>query len=477
MDSWTLWRGRSDTRRRTWSLWLLASALIHLPMTPAAALLGLLGWALTRPSADDIPALPPITEIPVEILESDPADAQPVGGPKSTEPGPGATGEGVAVPTPKPVPKPKPKPKPKPAERDRAEDAQAGAGGAGNATPPGKHAPAAGGSTGGEKKPEGIADPIAAAGGARKVADPNANVRVLVDTEKLRSHPMGPRIGALLSGIYQWRDFFGPSGINPVNDIDRILIAGPQLRRSDEVVAVLQHRVGQERIRAALDRLVQRDASGAWLDSKVPVAKARADRADRYFVLPNPRIVVVSPESTLESAKRLGAQVRLPALPGATVVNAYVNAPARAFRGLPFRVPDTLQWVRARIDATADNGAVVEIEAEDASEDAATQDAVFLTRNVTAATQLDLGLLGQLLGTRPQRFVERVEFEAKGRRVVGKIVLTAAQIAALYDFAQMFLVPPAPRTPAPAARGPAAPGDASPSVPNPSTSSPRDAAP
>jgi hypothetical protein len=127
---------------------------------------------------------------------------------------------------------------------------------------------------------------------------------------KNSTHPLGPRIGKLLGSIYQWRDFFGPAGIDPIRDVDRVMVTGSQLRNSKDVVAILKLNVGQERIRGAIDAIVRADAEhGEWLDASVPAATAYADRAPRIFVLGSPGTVIVTPPSALEnvikSAKRL----------------------------------------------------------------------------------------------------------------------------------------------------------------------------
>lgn len=410
---------RDHDRRRRFVVWLGLSALLHLPMTPVFGLVGLLGL-LKPPDDDDVPSGPPIVAIPIDLLE-EPA-------PEATQPPapsePAAPPMAVEAPPEPEAPKPLP-PKPKPPEP----------------APPAEE-PA--------KAPEsGIADPVAMAGGVRRVVDANANVRLIIDAEKLREHRLGPRVGALLGRVYQWRDFLGPTGIDPVRDIDRILIAGPQLRRSEEVVAVIQHRLGRERMRAAIDMLVQRDPGGEWLKARVPVARASADRAERHFVLPSEQIVVVTPKSALADAERLGPRARIPTLPGTQLATAYVVTPWRAFRGLPVRVPESIRWARARVVPTEDGGAVVEIEAEDETPELARAHAAELERAVAAATRLDLGVLGLILGTRPQRFIQTIRFDARENRIHGELGVTQEQILSIFDMAEMFLVPPARRPPTP----------------------------
>lgn len=438
VEAWSRWRGGADNDRR-WMLWALLSLVLHVPFTPLIGVLGLVGWFLN--SQDDIPEGPPITAIPIDLIEEEVAPEKPA------DASPAEPAAPAAVPEPTPEPGPKPRlPEPAP-----------------SATPP---APSA--SVAAPEKGAPISDPVTMSGGARKVVDPNANVRLIVDTEKLRGHPLGPRVGSLLSRVHQWRDFMGPAGLDPVRDIDRILIVGPQLRRTGDVVAVIQHRLGREAMRAAIGALVSRDPDGQWLEGAVPVARASADRAERYFVLPSERIVVVTPESALASARGMAKTARIPGLGGGQVATAYVATPHRAFIGLPLRVPKSIKWARARVTPVQGGGVRVDIEAEDESAELARNSASDLERGVVAATQLDLGVFGALLGARPQRFVDKVSFHAESNRIVGELQLTQKQLLSIFEFAEVLFVPPSTRSPRPRTTTTATPG-----VPVPTTPLPR----
>lgn len=444
VEPWSRWRGRADNDRR-WMFWALLSVVLHVPFTPLVGVFGLVGWFLNRDV--EVPAGPPITAIPIDILEETLEPAAP-------EPPP----EPVAPPTPTPSPAPPataegPKPPPKRESAAASASAAPSAAPKPSAEPPSTGAP--------------IADPVALSGGAKKVVDPNANVRLLVDAEKVRSHRLGPRIGSLLSRIHQWRDFMGPAGLDPVRDIDRILIAGPQLRRSDEVVAVIQHHLGRERMRAAIDGLVARDTlNGAWLDAPIPVARASADRAERYFALPSENIVVVTPKSALEAAKALGTGLRLRALPGTQVAIAYLATPHRAFRGLPLRVPESIGSARA-VAMPTETGLRIEIDAEDASPEQARENASILEREIKTVARPNLGVVGAVLGIQMKSMVDKVEFRAEGKRIRGEISLTNEQLESILGFAGMMLVPdsPAPRAAPPPTRPDALPPAARPDAP------------
>jgi hypothetical protein len=302
-----------------------------------------------------------------------------------------------------------------------------------------------------------MAEPVALAGSARQLVSAQSNVSLLIDAEKLRSHPLGRQVGSILSGVYQWRDFFGPTGIDAVRDIDRILVTGPQFRKSADVIAVIQHRLGGERMRAALDRLVQHDAAeGQWLDAGVPVARATADRAARFFVVLSPKIVVVTPESGLKSAEKLAEQQRgkrragfsIPALPGAVIATASVATPWRAFQGLRVNIPKTIGHARGSVEPRADGGAILRIDADDESAEAATRDADEIERLITSLTQMDFGTVGRMFGMGKLQFVESVSFRANGTHIAGEITLSASQVADLMSQIRVRLVPASAGSPA-----------------------------
>jgi len=447
VEPWTRRRVLLDTTPQRLGRFLALSVALHLPLSPLAGLLGLVRFLGQEP---DVPSLPPVTEIPLDFIEDDAAsDKQPADAPKGEDAAPASGGPEAAPTAPEPeLPKPKPKPKPKP-------PVDAGAGGAGSDEPGERDAgkPGAGGASqdaGTERdqapkhRPgEGIGDPVAGVGDKR-VVDPNANVRVMVYNDRVRRHPLGARVGPLLRGVYQWRDFFGPTAIDPVHDIDRMMLVGPQLRDSRDVVAILQFNLPQARVRDAVDVLVARDPEGGWVEGPVPVAKAHADRGERAFVFPSPQILVVTPPSAQASAEKLPKKFRLPAPKGEEIALAKLATPWRAFRGLPIAIPKTISAAELRLSPGIDGGVVIDVLAHDESE----AQAVSSARTLTSGLELGLGGL-VLIGTAQLKG----HFEADGADVRGEIALSRRELLGLLNFASGFLGAgtPAPRPPSSAA--------------------------
>jgi len=459
VDLKTQRRGPADTNNRRFAKLLAVSLLLHVPFTPWAALIGLL--RLWSPVTDDTPS-PPITAIPIDLIE----DQAPPGPP---EPEPAAAAppsdEGTQAP-----PKPKPKPKPvaesihdagAPDAKPDAEADEADAGNDGGLADAGKVQAAhdAGADAGaGDAGPSDagarpLSEPVAL-GGAKQVADANANVRMYIYTDHIRDSAVGARIGRMLRKIPQWRDFFGPTAIDPVHDLDQIFIAGPQLRDTSNVVAILKHHVPAARMRAAIDALVRADkAGGEWLDAGVPAAAAHADGAERRFVMANAQTVIVTPPSAYGGALAAGKRLTLPPSPGPEALMMYLATPWRAFIGLPVEVPHSIKWARIRITPQSDGGATAEIEAEDENPVQANDDAAYLSRSANALASLNLGFLGSILGQSQHRFIERINFSAQGSKIKGDAMITADQLSTALDFAEAFMDDRAarhPRVPPPA---------------------------
>ncbi|MEI9951477.1 MAG: hypothetical protein WDO74_21490 [Pseudomonadota bacterium] len=458
MDSKTHRRGPADTSSGRFAKLLVVSVLLHVPLTPWAALAGLL--SLWSPATEDVDS-PPITGIPIDLIED---EAPPASAPEEPAAASAPAGPGEPV-----VPaKPRKKPDPSKVVDAGAPDAElADAEAEAGVTDAGKAASDAGaladpndagaladaGPPAADAGAKPLSDPSVVAG-VKRVADPNANVRITLYTDKIRANPLGARIGPLLASLYQWRDFFGPSGVDPIKDIDQIYIVGPQLRNSSNVVAILRHHLPPAKMHAALDLLVRADKQGGeWLDAGVPVASAHADGAERRFVVANAHTVVVTPPSAYAAAAAAGKQLTLRPSKGPEAALIYLATPSRAFLGLPIKVPESIKWARVRITPTADGGANAEIEAEDENAETAAEDAAYLTRTTNALSQLNLGFLGSLLGQSSHRFIEHVGFTSEGNMIHGTASVTADQLQTALDMAGAFLSDRSARRARPAPSG------------------------
>lgn len=416
-----------DTTPRRMGRWMALALVLHAPLTPLGGFLGLLQLLNVD---DDVITLPPVTEIPLDIIDDD----TPPAGPEATSPPPP---EPVAVAEPV-LPK---EPDAPPIKKKPPEPVDAGAPDAASAADAGKPSDAgadpdaAAADAGTPRKPgEGIGSPVAGISDKR-VVDPNANVQVLVHNDRVRQHPLGKSIGPMLRNVYQWRDFFGPTAIDPMQDVDRMLIIGPQLRDSRDVIAILQFNIPQERVHDAVDVLVKRDPEGSWSDAGVPVAKAHADRGERVFVFPSPQVLVVTPPSAEASAKRLSRKFRLPGPKGDEIALAKLATPWRAFKGTGVSLPQTIRSAELRLSPMPDGGISIDLLAHSESEEQAISDAKSLQNALIAAVSNPL--LSVFTMGRP--LMKKVSFEPDGADIRGEIVLTRNQVEMVLGLAQLAL--------------------------------------
>lgn len=256
-----------------------------------------------------------------------------------------------------------------------------------------------------------IHDPVRLSGGVRSVAPKDPNVSLLIDTERLRGHRFAVQFAPTLTRLYQWRSFFEGTGLDPVMDTDRILLAGPQFRDSSRVVAVLQHNVAPAKVRAAVSAVVQRSGDkGQWLRTPVPAARGFADRAERYFVMPSNKLLLVVPSDGLDQALRVPPTAKL----SRTKTDAfilYMRNPANALRGLPIKIPASIEWMRMSVALASDGGIDIRVDAKDADSSRAQRHASDLTKSVNDALVIRVLFLGQ------KRLMAPVTFRAEGDHI------------------------------------------------------------
>jgi hypothetical protein len=90
---------------------------------------------------------------------------------------------------------------------------------------------------------------------------------VLTAGNVIRKHELGAAFSRTLLLIPQWRPFFEGSPIDPIRDVDHLLLTAPRLRSdTSKMVVTMDFNVAEPLIRAAVDSLVQR-ANGEWLDN------------------------------------------------------------------------------------------------------------------------------------------------------------------------------------------------------------------
>ncbi|HTM43498.1 MAG TPA: hypothetical protein VL137_01010 [Polyangiaceae bacterium] len=479
-----VWGIAVDTSSKRVALLGLLSLVVHLlVLSPLGALLGLLSHNAPQ---EDAPLMAPITEIPVSLLddEADEDQRQPAApAVKPAEPAPPSEGTPAIVPPSAPaiVPKKKVPTKVKPL-------VDAGAPAAVKAKKPKKSSLAdAGVKPKRKKKPIAdagvpreprIADPGKMVSNAAQIADTNANVKLSIYTKRIRGHLLGQRIGALFAALPQWQSFLGGGGIDMVRDVDVVVLLGPQFRRSDQVVAFLGYNAPQARMKAAIDGIVKRDPHGQWLDTPFPAAIAEADRAPRLFALPKASLAIVSPLSAQQSVLKTGPTISMSEPKGEEAVDAYVKTPWRVLLGTNVSLPQSIKWARLKATPIGKGDLQLEIEAGDASAQAATDDARAVSQTINQAAQLG-GIGAFLSGFGFTPLLDHVELQANGKKITGSLHVSAEQLTRILAFVEDWAAMATGRTrAAPAVPTPTGGGKPTPStggsvvVPKPAPSKP-----
>lgn len=94
-------------------------------------------------------------------------------------------------------------------------------------------------------------------GGTSRIP-PGAQLAIRMDMERIRASRLAPQVRALLEAIPDWRLILEGSGIEPLTDLDRLLIATPNLQRSRLVMAGRHSHPDEGR--AFMDRTVEQMA-------------------------------------------------------------------------------------------------------------------------------------------------------------------------------------------------------------------------
>ncbi len=126
-----------------------------------------------------------------------------------------------------------------------------------------------------------------------------SQIALRLDVARVRASPLAGDVREVLRAMPDWQALIGGSGIEPLDDMDRLLVASPNLERS-RLVAAGRAAGGEEAIRAAAERLAA--AQGASLEWRTvrgaPVADWHdGDETARVVALIGPRhFVIARPE-------------------------------------------------------------------------------------------------------------------------------------------------------------------------------------
>lgn len=116
---------------------------------------------------------------------------------------------------------------------------------------------------------------------------PGAQIAVRVDMARVRESPIADDVRALLAAIPDWRALLDGSGIDPVTQLDRLLIATPNLQREKIVLAGSYHG-GEAVVRDAVSRLAGVKGLTATFRNERGIRVAPWENLD-----PTPRVIAL----------------------------------------------------------------------------------------------------------------------------------------------------------------------------------------
>lgn len=429
---------RLRVSRKMAAFCILLAVLMHVPMLPVAGLIGMLKLRTDTEETDE--------DIDADILPTELAFGEEVAAMKTsplTEVEVGPEGVGVTPPPPDAGVADALHDAPPDALPDASPDAgrlDAGLDGTEVAEPP---------------PPKPKDSPLEGNKMADAISSEKRYVEIVLVGERLRAHAAGRKMGELLPMIPQWEAFFADSGINPVEDVDLMVLTGSQIRVSGRVTAIITFSAPMERVEEAVSKIVDRaEPKGEWLaDAPLKAARAKADGAQRVFALvPEKKALLTFPWPTLTKAQkakmtpeaiekfetveapkrvndalRRAKSIKLPSSEADVAIDMFVRDVVKFNDKMPIAIiPETATSMRFSVYPKADEAEVkIVFETKDAA--SASLEASKLSDKVPG--------LGMALALSSGIKLPDIVFTAEGKKVVGRATADQAFVAKVLELA------------------------------------------
>ncbi len=291
-------------------------------------------------------------------------------------------------------------------------------------------------------------DPAAMLGAKSLASAGQVNVSLRLNIARIRQHTMAPRISRLLVRLPQWQDFLrgAPATIDPVNDVDDILIYGPSLIHTEKTLVIVRYsNLPDAVVDSAVEAIAATYAGGGPFDVGVPGVKAslgKADQAERVFMRVKKGVLVVVPKA---DAARLAPQLVKTDYSRKVAPNEAVRLTVKdpwkqiSIRGLTFS--NKLSEIRLWVVPDASGGADVFGEG-DCGDDAAAQDiARDLTQTLDRVNQtgVNLGIIRITVSTMTKGLLDGAKVVPVGNKVQLRVHATAEQVEQLVNLMEQQL--------------------------------------
>lgn len=277
-------------------------------------------------------------------------------------------------------------------------------------------------------------DPQAMIGAAGAVQADVPLVQLLVNVAEIRKHPVGAKMGPLLSAIPEWDEYIAGTNVDPVRDTDWILVNGPSLysKRTSRIAIIIHYSTSDALVDKAVQHLSKKHPSGGPFDAGVPGVKAylgHADFAPRVFLRPQSHVLAIVPPDYANTAAKIlsKARIGIKVQPG-EAMRLTLRNPSRPMPFLSPNIREMRLWIVPRADGGAD------VHAEGDVPDSAEAEKVAKEIKKLVREQNSLGV--QMI---TQGILNRTEVSADGAVVRLHVPATEAQIQAILDFVMAYL--------------------------------------
>lgn len=285
----------------------------------------------------------------------------------------------------------------------------------------------------GGTEPDGVAPvpPPAPDAHERAIAATGAKIYGTLHVERIRNHPLAPQLIEMAS---QETKVLEGTGIEPLQDVDRVFVAAKSAKDPEAVMAVLEHHVEADRLKTAMQTMVDESGEeGRWVEGEpYPTAIVYVEKRHSLVAAVTPTMLVITSPAMKDKVKTLAGTSGIPEPTGEEALSAYVSEPRATLenpKGTP-PIPATVAYAEGTITFQANGDADVHIEGKSANPAQARDDAKEINDALIEATSAKMG---------PVRVqvVKPITFAAEGDMLKGDRKVTLAEMQTIVSLAGM----------------------------------------
>lgn len=284
--------------------------------------------------------------------------------------------------------------------------------------------------------------PIALEGGATNKPSAKPGVTLGLWLGTLRDSPLGERLLGIAGCDREWKGFLD-QGVNPLRDLDGMLVVGPGLFDAAALTAAIRHSLAPERVHDVMAALVSASGErGRWLTPDV--ASARVGRGQRVLLPQQKDLFFVTPPKSWQTLQRVKEPLSVPSAEGRTASLSLVK-PNHTLQRLGITLPKRISELRLEVYANHDQSVDIKVELEATNSAAAREEAPRVTeqlRDLFSDVWTTTSALRALAGSDSKSDREpppRLDLEVDERTLSGLLHLSPAQTRATLNLLSTFV--------------------------------------